>query len=164
MKDDYLWDKSGEPSEEVERLEGLLSAYRHKPEPLVLPQVLPESGGGSGLPKWLGIAAAALLVVGFGIWMGLRQKPVNIAKGSVPVESKAPAVDLPRIPPPVTKVEKNEPPEDAEFARNDEANYSAQRRAAERRGRIAREKVLFALQVTSSKIQMIDRKLESDLN
>ncbi|MFI5403273.1 MAG: FecR domain-containing protein [Planctomycetota bacterium] len=30
MSDDYLWDKSGPPDAEVERLEGLLARYRHR--------------------------------------------------------------------------------------------------------------------------------------
>ncbi|HVF89921.1 MAG TPA: hypothetical protein VNH22_07630 [Blastocatellia bacterium] len=37
MSDDYLWDGSGEPDPEVERLENLLSRYRHKPAPLKMP-------------------------------------------------------------------------------------------------------------------------------
>src|SRR5437764_971093 len=34
---DYLWDKTGEREEEVERLEGLLGNLRYKPRPLELP-------------------------------------------------------------------------------------------------------------------------------
>ena len=37
MSDDYLWDGSGEPDPEVERLENLLSRYRHQPAPLKIP-------------------------------------------------------------------------------------------------------------------------------
>ncbi len=32
--DDYLWDKSGEPDGEIAELESLLSAFRHRPQPL----------------------------------------------------------------------------------------------------------------------------------
>ena len=34
---DYLWDKTGEREEEVERLEGLLGELRYRPRPLELP-------------------------------------------------------------------------------------------------------------------------------
>ncbi|MDT7779523.1 MAG: hypothetical protein QOC99_2035, partial [Acidobacteriota bacterium] len=34
---DYLWDKSGEPEAEVERLEELLGSLRHTPRMLELP-------------------------------------------------------------------------------------------------------------------------------
>ena len=37
MSDDYLWDGSGEPDPEVERLENLLSRYGHQPAPLKMP-------------------------------------------------------------------------------------------------------------------------------
>jgi hypothetical protein len=34
MKDDYLWDGSGEPDADVEQLEKLLGSYRYQPRPL----------------------------------------------------------------------------------------------------------------------------------
>jgi hypothetical protein len=34
---DYLWDKTGEPEEDVERLENLLGALRYQPRPLEIP-------------------------------------------------------------------------------------------------------------------------------
>lgn len=33
MSDDYLWDRSGPPDADVERLEALLARYRHRPRP-----------------------------------------------------------------------------------------------------------------------------------
>ena len=73
---DYLWDKTGEPDAEVERLETLLSSFGHAPRPLVLPAE--ESADASPrrtrgwrrlLPVWLfepvGLAAAAALLLTF---------------------------------------------------------------------------------------------------
>lgn len=37
MKDDYLWDGSGTPDPEVQRLESLLAEFRHTERPLTLP-------------------------------------------------------------------------------------------------------------------------------
>src|SRR5438132_9532814 len=34
MKDDYLWDGSGAPDEDVEQLEKMLGSYRYQPRPL----------------------------------------------------------------------------------------------------------------------------------
>lgn len=31
---DYLWDKTGEPEEDVAQLENLLGALKHRPRPL----------------------------------------------------------------------------------------------------------------------------------
>lgn len=41
MSDDYLWDGSGETDPDIERLENLLSRYRHQPAPLKMPVKMP---------------------------------------------------------------------------------------------------------------------------
>ncbi|HJQ34918.1 MAG TPA: hypothetical protein VJ866_22405 [Pyrinomonadaceae bacterium] len=73
---DYLWDKTGEPDAEVERLEALLSSFGHTPRPLALPAeeaavASPRRTHGWRrlLPAWLfepaGLAAAAALLLTF---------------------------------------------------------------------------------------------------
>ena len=37
MKDDYLWDKTGQPDPEIQKLEEILGTLRHQPKPLELP-------------------------------------------------------------------------------------------------------------------------------
>lgn len=66
---DYLWDKRGEPDAEVARLEALLGAFRHEPQPLNLPAAVPEPTSARLLafrPRRfapVALAAAAALVV-----------------------------------------------------------------------------------------------------
>jgi hypothetical protein len=43
MNDDYLWDRSGAPDPEIQRLESLLSELRRDERPLVLPAEMPAS-------------------------------------------------------------------------------------------------------------------------
>ena len=43
MNDDYLWDRSGTPDPEIQRLETLLSEFRHADRALVLPAKLPAA-------------------------------------------------------------------------------------------------------------------------
>ena len=68
MNDDYLWDRSGEPDPEVERLERVLDKYRHQARPLspALHSRLSERHGG-----WIKLAAvaAAILIVLAGLWI-----------------------------------------------------------------------------------------------
>jgi len=45
MNDPYLWDGSGEPDPELQRLESLLVQFRHQEVPLVLPQATPAKPG-----------------------------------------------------------------------------------------------------------------------
>jgi len=94
MNDDYLWDRSGAPDPEVQRLESLLSEFRHVERPLVLPADLPaaEDGlsfahllrKGRGIPWFPRFAAAAvvLLVLGFGIFLVFR--PTDKLKAGTP--------------------------------------------------------------------------------
>ena len=60
MRDDYLWDGSGEPDPEVERLERLLSGFRLR---RTAPELRPRQR-----PRWSAIAAAAALVAA-GAWL-----------------------------------------------------------------------------------------------
>jgi hypothetical protein len=68
MNDDYLWDRSGEPDREVERLERVLGKYRYQAKPLspALHSRLSERRGG-----WIRLAAvaAAILIVLAGLWI-----------------------------------------------------------------------------------------------
>src|SRR5438477_7329971 len=42
-RDDYLWDRSGEPDPEIERLQALLGVFRHDLPTPVFPEIVPES-------------------------------------------------------------------------------------------------------------------------
>jgi hypothetical protein len=68
MNDDYLWDRSGEPDPEVERLERVLGKYRYQVKPVSPALHSRLSEGRSG---WIRLAAiaAAILVVLFGLWI-----------------------------------------------------------------------------------------------
>lgn len=59
MSDDYLWDRSGQPDPELQRLESLLGRYRHE-APL------------RSRRSWRGLAAAAALIVVAGSVLALR--------------------------------------------------------------------------------------------
>jgi len=68
MSDDYLWDRSGEPDPEVERLERVLGKYRYQDKPLG-PAVNASLGDRRG--GWIRLAAiaAAILIVLAGLWV-----------------------------------------------------------------------------------------------
>src|SRR6201987_329004 len=86
---DYLWDGSGTPDPEIQRLESLLSEFRHSGQPLTLPTELPaaagkpvETGKLCGLllqMPWvprLAAAAVVLLAFGLSVFFSLRPGPV----------------------------------------------------------------------------------------
>jgi len=72
MSDDYLWDKSGEPDPEIQRLENLLSPLGHKGGDA--PRF---SAGPSRRASWiLAIAACVLVAAGAALWyVAQRMRP-----------------------------------------------------------------------------------------
>ena len=50
---DYLWDRSGAPDPEIQRLESALSEFRYTERPLVLPADVPISAATTGAPSFL---------------------------------------------------------------------------------------------------------------
>jgi hypothetical protein len=76
MKEDYLWDKSGEPDPEIERLEQTLGRLRYKraAEPLPLPEPARWSPRLSFSPALAVAAALLLLLLAGGLWLGLQRR------------------------------------------------------------------------------------------
>ena len=68
MKDDYLWDGTGEPDPEVERLEQMLSVYKYQPRPLELP-----ARPGTWFSPRLAAAAALILMAVAGLLVFLNK-------------------------------------------------------------------------------------------
>src|SRR5260370_2380083 len=64
MNENYLWDKSGEPDPEIQRLENLLSPLGHQPDKTPVLRI-PRP---TRLPLLLA-AAASLLVIAGALWM-----------------------------------------------------------------------------------------------
>jgi hypothetical protein len=82
MKDDYLWDGSGEPDPEIQKLEKVLGRYRHdRPAPSfeLVVEVRPAKVRSRFLNSPLSFAfgaAAAILMVAVTLLLFLRSRPV----------------------------------------------------------------------------------------
>jgi hypothetical protein len=67
MSDRYLWDRSGPPDPEVEKLERTLSSFAHDGRPLEMPELAPAVRPLAARPRGTvsprGAAAAASLIV-----------------------------------------------------------------------------------------------------
>ena len=94
MNDDYLWDRSGEPDPEVERLERVLGKYRYQEKamsPALRSQLAVRRGG------WIKFAAvaAAILVVLAGFWIFKTQNKVintnKVSEAQTPAKQAVPA-------------------------------------------------------------------------
>ena len=171
MNDKYLWDKSGEPDEEVQHLESLLSEFRYQPRPLVLPEEMPKRMIFSYTTvRYAAIAAVALLALGLGIWLGLR--PATNGRDmamtpATPTPTKAaepaPAPNVAPLPPASQGVKQFQAAAPkARFAKHVPKRQPKQ--TLEEEGEQAKEKVLYALQLTSEKLNLIAKKVQTDTN
>ncbi len=68
MNDDYLWDKSGTPDPDVERLERMLERFRHERLAPDLPAVMPGETWPRSTEIFWPLAAAALVLLAVGVW------------------------------------------------------------------------------------------------
>jgi hypothetical protein len=80
MKEDYLWDKSGEPDAEIAELERNLGRLRYKrpAEPLPLPATSRAGWFRPAFSPAFAIAATlVILLLAGGLWLGLRRAQRN---------------------------------------------------------------------------------------
>ena len=86
LKNEYLWDGSGEPDAEVVKLERALGKFRHAGRPPELPKGLAtgheanKSSGGARLWFQFAAVAASVLLVFF-VWTGLRRQTETPSSG-----------------------------------------------------------------------------------
>jgi len=177
MKEDYLWDKTGEVDEEIEQLGNLLGSLRHKhpAEPLPLPAV---SRPWFQLNSTLLAAAAAivLLLLAGGLWLGLNRSSSDNLLTSGPPPPTGPVNTIGER---LSKFEKaqapgpvgvQQPPHNSpalnrpQFvaAKFNEAKRERELRQAAlmRRGELAKEQLIKALQITSEKLNVVQKKIQ----
>ena len=92
---DYLWDKTGEPEEDVAQLEQLLGALRYEPRPLAIPEELrARQARGHFRPQrsfnWqrLAVAASLLLTLLAGAWLVKSQYNKQTQSASAPMRQR----------------------------------------------------------------------------
>ena len=164
MNEEYLWDKSGEPDPEIQKLEEILGTLRYQPKALQLPEELrPAVSNRKHLP-WLAIAAAVLIALLGGIvWLrfqskGLEQDKQAGTSPSAPASSPGPNQIV---------------PENKEiFARNNSPAPRLRREPAVRHtvrrvepvpskeALLAKEQLMTALKLASEKLNLAERKVQ----
>ncbi len=175
MNDDYLWDRTGEPDPEIQQLEEILGTLRYQPRPLEIPEQLQTSRRRFYYPRYAIAAAVAMIVLGLGLWIGLNRQPdpqraaesndeqkvrdllANaggrveglVAPDQRPTEKQAPnpesqrQVAVQKTRPLRLKSKRSEPP----------ASELAE-------GRAARDDLMLALRLTSSKLSFVQKKIQ----
>ena len=69
MNDDYLWDGTGEPDPEIQRLEQTLRPVAYQARALKIPATVSRQGKRSWIPSLAIAATIAMMVFGVALWM-----------------------------------------------------------------------------------------------
>ena len=151
MKDDYLWDKTGEPDPEIQQLEKILGTLRYQPRPLELPQDLVVPRRRNYFPL-LAIAASLLLALLAGsIWLRTRSHG-DVPPQQVKVEEKN------FIPEPPRNKSAANPPAIV-VATHKHRNKSASS-AARQEALMAKQQLMLALRLTTEKLSVVQKKTQ----
>ena len=163
MNDDYLWDKSGQPDSEIQRLEEILGTLRYQPKPLELPRNLGASRRRNYIP-WVAIAATVVLALIAGIiWLRVRTEKVpQQHQAVVPVLPPPPGKEQPKK----NLVVDNAPvPREKRVRINrrsrDKSLLAASKKREREEALAAKEQVMLALRLASEKLNLAHRKIQS---
>jgi hypothetical protein len=185
MSDDYLWDRSGEPDPEMERLEKALGKLRHQPQAASLAQIAPAVVRRPFFPA-LAAAAVILLMLAGGLWLALRRSineeqnsprvlianptPGLLAGKELTAPVNAPGVKAAGADQPPATIKSGIKRQDAprraiaetRLARNAArgATPNNNERDVMREGEEATEKLMMALRFASSKLNLVQKKIQ----
>ena len=175
MRDDYLWDRSGEPDPEIQQLEEILGTLRYQPRPLEIPEQLQTRGRRFYSPRLAIAAAIAMVVLGLGLWIGLnRPSDPQVAVESIDQQKvrdlivKAKGLMAGYVSPDQKRPEPRAT--DSEKKMLVAGNKSRPQRSTARdakllaselaEGRAARDDLMLALRLTSSKLNFVQKKIQ----
>ena len=117
---DYLWDRSGEPDEEIKKLEEILAPLSYQTRPLIIPATVMPGRRHRFVPA-LAIAATILLAaLALGLWFAVRRNQVV-----QPLRAEQPPAQTPEKTGPLAATSPEEPK--GKLAQNDNAPELAPR-------------------------------------
>lgn len=175
---EYLWDRTGKPDPEIKELEEILGTLRYQARPLEIRAGLDTSHSRT-FARVLAIAAAvAMIALGLGVWLGMqkRDKVESAGKKSAPAQTERAAAG------PIDEKKLNNLSADARTPEKEElleeptpsnrkyvsSNTRRTRRRSVRNSnvyadevaeaRAAKDQLMLALRVTSSKLNLAQRK------
>lgn len=167
MSDDYLWDKSGEPDNEIKRLEEILGVLRYQPRPFDLTANLITKRRTRFLPLVAIAATAVITLMAGGLWLVSRTHKASDNAAKVIVGSR------PEPPSPLASVQSKPTPESGKRKQSGQQDLIAVHRkhinsvrtaevARERReGLAAKAQLLLALRVASEKLNQAQKRAQS---
>jgi hypothetical protein len=178
MEDNYLWDRSGEPDPEIQKLEEILGPLRYQPQPLEIPRHI-HVGRRSFFPAMAIAAALALFAILLGLWFGFHRRqttPALEAKHDKQIDQQVRAPQpqpqsVPRDQPSQAAAVQGPKPAAIEKRSATPRNLLARNQSRSPRAEIRepgltpqelaeKEQVLVALRLVSAKLNLAQRKTQ----
>ena len=167
MNEEYLWDKSGEPDPEIQRLEEILGTLRYQDKPLELPDQIVRTRSYNRV-FMMAIAATVLLgLLAASLWLKARdaqlpkkeiaERPPQIATPSVqqsPVQAENTTIDVPKDTV-VNNERSNRKPQLAKVRVPVQPVLHGKEREE---ALAAKQQVLLALRLTTEKLSEVQRR------
>ncbi|HJU92861.1 MAG TPA: hypothetical protein VJ656_08010 [Pyrinomonadaceae bacterium] len=163
MNDDYLWDKSGPPDPDIQRLENILGTLRYQPKPFEISGDVRAPRRRNYFPLLAAIAATLLVALLAGsIWLRSR------SRNEAPQQAKVP--NAPAVTPSVEEKIGPAPEPEKTLApreRNVVVHYRRRNRSSglTRREReealAAKQQLMIALRLASEKLNLAHKKTQS---
>jgi hypothetical protein len=158
MKDDYLWDKSGQPDPEIQKLEEILGTLRYQPRPLELP----VSRRRSYFPLMAIAASLLLALLSGGIWLRARNQTAPQPREAKVISTPLPAVEEKKPEPKI--IEKPVAPQEL-IAVNNKHRHKSVATALSKHEREealqAKQQLMMALRLTTEKLSLVHRKTQN---
>ena len=178
MEDNYLWDRSGEPDPEVQKLEEILGTLRYQSQALRIPKDI-RVGPRRSFFRTMAIAAViALLAVLLGLWFSFHRRqtaPALEAKRDSQVDQRTttppPQITLETQASRAPIVDSSKPTSTQRRHRESTRNILAGNKSGGNRAEIRqpeltpqelaeKEQVLVALRLVSAKLNLAQRKAQ----
>ena len=163
MKEEYLWDKSGEPDPEIQQLEEVLGTLKYQPPPLEIPRDLVVIRRRRYAP-YLAIAASlifAILAAGFWSTRPRNQVgPANATKLEQPQPAPPKTIERRDDNPGIVKKEDvvavNQPARHKSSTRRNPGTRLTRKEREE--ALVVKQQLLLALRVASEKLNLAQKK------
>jgi hypothetical protein len=173
MKEDYLWDKTGEPDPEIQQLEEILGALRYQPKPLEIPQNLPTPRQRRNHYSLVAIAASVLLaLLAAGVWLRVRTQSesqpnqANVAPAPSAVDEKttfAKNSDEEVKEQKIEQVRKGGLPPLSRHSKHRSSSTTLAKREREE-ALAAKQQVMLALRLATEKLSLVHKKTQNPSN
>ena len=166
MKEDYLWDKTGEPDPEIQQLEEILGTLRYQPKPLELPQDLLTPRRRTNHFPLVAIAATVLLaLLAAGVWLRVRTQGESQPKQASVTPAPTVVEETTTV---ASKTEEEPKQQKTEQVRKRGLpplrplpRYTKREREEALE---AKEQVMLALRLTTEKLSLVHKKTQNPSN